>query len=239
MKNIPLEDRIIVALDVPTIDLAKNIVKTLMTKVRFFKVGLQLFLAGHFEIVDWIADQGLKVFLDLKLHDIPNTVKNAISQINNHKVFFTTVHSERSILKTAVEASKGVNILAVTVLTSMDKKDLEPLFKDSELTLEDLVLHRAMMAKEAGCQGIVASGREVSIIRKHLGYDTIVVTPGIRLDRSGGIDDQKRIVTPYEAIREGADYLVVGRPIIDSPSPEKTVEKILADISLGLEHAKN
>ncbi len=227
-QSIPLEDRLILALDVPTPDEALAWVNRLRDKIRFFKIGLQLFVNSHFRVVDIVNDCGAGVFLDLKLYDIPNTVRNAIEQVNNRGVRFVTVHGESGIIKAAVGAAEGVKILAVTVLTSMDEDDLRVL--GSTRNIEEIAALRAQLARDAGCHGIVASGREVAKIRRIVGDEMIIVTPGIRPAGYGGRDDQKRVVTPGDAIRSGADYIVVGRPILKSPDPEKVVDEIFDEI---------
>lgn len=228
MEIIAPQDRLILALDVPTREDALDVVKKLEGSVRFFKIGLQLFLASHFYMVDWLGDRGYKIFLDLKLFDIPNTVVQALSVMSKHPVTFTTLHAEESILKAATEAvSDKIGILAVTVLTSMD-----PLAFKAEYgkTVEDAVLQRAMMAKNAGCAGVIASGSETTLIRKHCGESILIVNPGIRPRSFQGTDDQKRTVTAFEAIRSGADYIVVGRPILKAPDIKAAALDMLREI---------
>ncbi len=231
-QSIPVEDRLILALDVPTLDEALSWVRRLHDKIRFFKIGLQLFVNSHFRVVDVVNEYGANVFLDLKLYDIPNTVRNAIEQVNDRGVKFITVHGESRIIKAAVDAANGVKILAVTVLTSMDESDLKIL--GSTRNVEEIVTLRAQLAKNSGCHGIVASGKEVARVRRVVGNDMIIVVPGIRPLGYSDKDDQKRIVTPGEAIRSGADYIVVGRPILKSSFPEEVIEKILNEIKNNL-----
>ncbi|SFN10443.1 orotidine-5'-phosphate decarboxylase [Thermodesulforhabdus norvegica] len=232
-KDIPLEERLILALDVPSVDEARSWVRSLDGIVRFYKVGLQLFLAGHFSFVDELVESGKKVFLDLKLFDIPNTVAKAMEQINLHGVTFTTVHAESAILKAAVEAAPKVGILAVTVLTSMDQEDLKAI--GAGASLEDIVIARASLAARAGCFGVVASGKEAHAIRRTLGDSLVIVTPGVRPASSSDRGDQKRVVTPEEAVKNGADYIVVGRPVLRARDPLGMVEKIMEELKQSLD----
>ncbi|MEJ5299753.1 MAG: orotidine-5'-phosphate decarboxylase [Thermodesulforhabdaceae bacterium] len=228
MKSIPPEERLILALDVPTKEDALNIVARLGGYVRFFKIGLQLFMASHFYMVDWLGDKGFNVFLDLKLYDIPNTVIQALSIISQHPVSLTTLHAERSILKAGVEATQGKpGILAVTVLTSMDPGDFEA---EHGKSVEKAVIDRTKIAIETGCAGVIASGKEAPIIRRNCGKDFLIVTPGIRPKFSEEKDDQKRTVTAFDAIQNGADYIVVGRPILKAPDPKKVVKELVQEI---------
>ena len=214
-KDIPLDERIIFALDVSTTQEAKHLVETLEPHIKFFKVGLQLFLRGWFHIVEWIRNRDLKVFLDLKFFDVPETVKLAVSTLTDRGVTFATVHGNNAVLRAAVEAAQGVQILAVTVLTSLDEADLGDLgFKCS---VRDLVLSRARRALEIGCSGVISSGLEAGPLRKELGDNFLVVAPGIRPVKN--VDDQKRTVDVREAFENGADYIVVGRPIRDASDP--------------------
>lgn len=234
IRNIPIEDRLILALDVPTVEEAMGWVKKLRSFVKFYKVGLQLFLASHFNFVDDLIKQGYKVFLDLKLYDIPNTVARAVEQIQTHGVTFTTVHGEIAILKAAVNSAPELGILAVTMLTSMSQDDLRLL--GIRENIEDVVLSRALLAAKTGCRGVIVSGREVKAIRQAVGDSLILVTPGIRPSYASieNYGDQKRVVTPGEAIRNGADYIVVGRPILHALHPERVVEDIFCDIEKNL-----
>ena len=214
-KNIPIDKRIIFALDLDSVDEAKKWVTKLKKHVKFYKIGLQLFLAGWFNIVDWIIEQDLEVMLDLKFFDIPQTVASAVKQIKDKKVSFVTVHGNDKILKAAVENKNGVKILAVTVLTSLDNADIEALgFKCST---EDLVLSRAKRALELNCDGVVSSGLEAPKLREVLGRNFLVVVPGIRPVVNN--DDQKRIVDVKRAFSDGADHIVVGRPIREAKNP--------------------
>lgn len=225
-KDIPLNERIIFALDVSTSEEAKQWVETLETHTKFFKVGLQLFLVGGFEIIEWILKRDLKVFMDLKFFDVPETVKLAVRTLTDKGVSFATVHGNDAILRAAVEAAQGVQILAVTVLTSLDEADIRALgFKCS---VQDLVLLRARRAVEIGCSGVISSGIEAPMIRKELGDNFLVVVPGIRPAKN--VDDQKRTVDASKAFENGADYIVVGRPVRDAADPVAVIKDMQAQI---------
>ncbi len=234
-KEIPIEKRIILALDVPTVDEAKKVVKRLEKHIRFYKVGMQLFLAGWFGIVDWILERGHEVFLDLKFYDVPQTVKSATEQLISRDITFITVHGDDKIMQAACAAKKDLKVLAVTVLTSMDNSDLEGIgYKRS---VQELVLSRARRAVAIGCDGVVASGWEARMLRKHLGEDFFVVTPGIRPFKDP-VDDQKRIVTAKEAFESGADHVVIGRPIRNAQNPEILIERMQQDIEEALKASR-
>jgi len=233
-RNIPVNERIIFALDVDSVEQAKEQVKRLESHIRFYKVGLQLFLAGWFPIVEWIAGRGHKVMLDLKFYDIPETVKLAVGQLGDKGVTFATVHGNAPIVGAAVRAaSVGVKILAVTVLTSFSGEDAERFFGPGR-KVEDMVLERARQAIDSGAAGIVASGMEAPRLRSELESDYLIITPGIRpagTDTGREADDQKRIVTAGQAIRGGADYVVVGRPIRDAADPISVIEAMQNEIA--------
>ncbi len=234
-KNIPLNERIIFALDVDSKEEAKKWVDLLGKQINFYKVGLQLFLAEWFPVVEMITERGHKVMLDLKFYDIPETVKLALRQLKNRNITFATVHGNDPILRAAVEERNGIKILSVTVLTSYGKEDLEEMGFSG--TIKDLVFSRAKRALELGCDGIITSGLEASRLRKALGDSFLIVTPGIRPGKNVEIpkDDQKRIVTAQDAIINGADYVVVGRPIRKSEDPVAVVESMQNEIQKGLE----
>ena len=225
-KDIPLNERIIFALDVSTSEEAKQLVQTLESHIRFFKVGLQLFLAGWFDIIEWIRDRDLKVFVDLKFFDVPETVKLAVRALTDRGVSFATVHGNDAILRAAVEAAQGVRILAVTALTSLDEADIRDL--GFECSVQDLVLSRARRALEIGCSGVISSGLEAPMLRKELGDNFLVVAPGIRPVKN--VDDQKRTVDARGAFENGADYIVVGRPIRDASDPVAVIQGMQAQI---------
>jgi orotidine-5'-phosphate decarboxylase len=218
-KTIPPEERLIFALDVPGVLEAQRLVETLREAVQFYKVGLELFLAGggSLELIDWLVGQDKKVFLDLKLYDIPETVGRAVRRLRERPVTFLTVHGDGAILEAACREKGELKILAVTVLTSLNEAGLRELGFDGDVS--DLVLARARRAQELGCDGVIASGLEARALRDQLGDELLIVTPGIRPSGARPADDQKRVVTVEEALRHGADYLVVGRPIRDAPDP--------------------
>lgn len=216
-KTIPPEDRLIFALDIPTADEAKRLVATLKEAVRFYKVGLELFLATGFALIDWLLEQDKQVFLDLKLYDIPETVARAVRQLRNRPITFTTIHYDHRVLEAACRERGNLQILAVTVLTSLDQAGLRDL--GIAMDVHDLVLARARRALETGCQGVIASGQEARSLKESLGEELTIVTPGIRPVESRPADDQKRVVTVEDALRNGADYVVIGRPIRDAPDP--------------------
>jgi orotidine-5'-phosphate decarboxylase len=230
MDTIPLSERLIFALDLPSPEDAKRWVERLEDQVRFFKVGFELFLAGGFPVVEWIQSRGAKVFLDLKFFDVPATVERAVAQVARRGVTFTTVHGNDRILEAAVRAKGAVKILAVTALTSLDEGDLKDL--GFQCSVEDLVLSRARRAMTLGCDGLISSGLEVPRLRRELGSGSILVAPGIR--PVANVDDQKRTVDPRRAFAAGADHIVVGRPIRDAADPQAAVERIVEEIEAGL-----
>jgi orotidine-5'-phosphate decarboxylase len=235
------KDFIIFPLDVATIDAAKEYIGLLAEKVGLFKVGLELFIRCGSEVIDFIHSQtAARVFLDLKLHDIPATVGRAMARIADLGVAFATVHvgETRRMLEAAVEGSGGkVGILGVTVLTSVSAKDLEsagyrPAFYGD---MSYLVLQRARLAREAGCAGVICSGYEAGQIKERFGKDFLAVTPGIRPAWAvTAKEDQRRITTPAQAISAGADYLVIGRPIRDAEDPRRAAVRIAQEIEAVL-----
>jgi len=229
-KEIPAKDRLIVALDVPDHEQARRFVEQLGDSVTFYKVGLELFMAGNYwELVAWLTGQGKKVFADLKFFDVPETVRSAVRRLHGRGVSFTTVHGNDAIMRAAVEARGEVKILAVTVLTSLDQGDLSDL--GFSCNVADLVLSRARRALAIGCDGVISSGLEAPRLREHLGERFLVVTPGIRPVLNRPADDQKRTVDIEEAFRGGADYIVVGRPIRSAPEPRAAAAAIQGRIA--------
>lgn len=227
-KNIPASERLIFALDVPTADEARRLVESLGDSVQFYKLGLELFMAGgYFELVDDLVAQGKKVFVDLKFFDVPETVKRAVARLNGRDVYFATVHGNENILEAACSEKGDVKILAVTVLTSLDEGDLRDL--GFQCSPQALVLSRAKRALAVGCDGVVSSGLEAPELRSSLGDNFLVVTPGIR--PLANVDDQKRTVNVEQAFRNGADYIVVGRPIRAAPDPREAAESIQRTIA--------
>ena len=227
-NKIETNERLIVALDVPSTAQAKALVDNLGDSVVFYKIGLELFMSGdYFELLDWLRVKGKKIFVDLKFFDVPATVGRAVSQMNGKGVTFMTIHGNDSIMKAAAANKDDVQILAVTVLTSLDRGDLDDLGFDCDV--EELVLSRAKRAVAIGCDGVVASGHEAKAMRDALGHSFMVVTPGIRpVDND---DDQKRVVTPAQAFNNGADYIVVGRPIRDAQDPRLAAMKLQSEIA--------
>jgi orotidine-5'-phosphate decarboxylase len=232
------KDYIIFPLDLPTYEQAMSYVELLKDHVGLFKVGLELFISQGPHILKSIRDTGgAGIFLDLKLHDIPATVKRAFLAASLYGPEFVTVHCDEGeeTLKTVAESNPGsTKILAVTVLTSLDQKKLDILGYADKYTkdLSSLVLLKAHIAKAAGCHGVVCSGLEVAMIKKEIGPDIIAVTPGIRPAWAAvNKDDQKRIVTPAEAVRNGSDYVVIGRPIRDAKDPAEAARRTEEEIA--------
>jgi len=235
-KDIPLKDRIIVALDVDRREKAQAMVRACESRVGFYKVGLQLFMADYFNTVDWILDRGHKVMLDLKFYDIPETVKRAVEQVNNRGVSLATIHGNDPIIGAAVETRGDMKLLAVTVLTSIGEADLRA--EGMTRPLGDLVLHRAARALQLGCDGVVCSGLEAKRLTDELGDELLIVTPGIRVV-TGRDDDQKRVVTAGTAIANGADQVVVGRPITTAEDPIRVIEALQEDILEAIRKNQN
>jgi len=225
-------ERLIMALDVPDTTQARALVEQLDTSVAFYKVGLELFMAdGFFALVDWLKARDKKVFVDLKLFDVPATVGRAVARLAARDIDFVTVHGNQGIMQAAAAASSGnLQILAVTALTSLDQGDLDEL--GFQCDVGALVLSRARRALAAGCAGVVSSGMEVAALRRHAPDRLIAVTPGIRPVAND--DDQKRVMTPADAIAAGSDYLVVGRPIRDANDPRAAADDIQAEIQQAL-----
>jgi len=230
MTAIPREERLIVALDVPTAREARALVEKLEGAARFYKVGLELFTAGgYFELAEWLVKRGNKVFADLKLYDIPETVRRAAGNLRGSGATFLTVHGHRSVMEAAAREKGAMKILAVTVLTSFDERDLKEM--GSTQTVEQLVLARARGAAECGCDGVIASGLEAKVLKATFKERLLVVTPGIRPVENKPADDQKRTVDVAQAFANGADYIVVGRPIRDAADPRAAAAGIQKTIS--------
>lgn len=230
-KNIPARDRLIFAMDVPDCDRARTLAEELGDSVTFYKIGLELMMSGgYFELLDWMLARDKKVFCDLKFFDIPATVGSAVRQLKDRGASFVTVHGNQSIMEAAAE-NKGdtLKVLGVTVLTSLDRGDLDDMGFDCDVS--DLVLSRARRALEAGCDGVISSGLEVPRLREFIDSKLLVITPGIRPVDNKPAGDQKRVVTVDTAFSNGADYIVVGRPIRDADSPRAAAEAIQATIA--------
>lgn len=222
-------DRLIVSLDVPTVQEAEKLVTLLGDEASFYKIGYQLVFAGGLEFARDLAKSGKRVFLDMKLLDIDNTVASGVENIAKMGMSMLTLHAYPKAMRAAVEAAKGSGLclLGVTVLTSMDEADLRDAgYADDPRTL---VLRRADQARDAGMGGIVCSAEEAEAVRAVIGPDMALVTPGIR---PAGADkgDQKRVMTPYDALSAGASHLVVGRPIVKAPDPKAAAHAILAEM---------
>lgn len=232
------KDRIIFALDVPDEPSVIELIRLLKGRVGLFKIGLELFVSCGPSVVKRVKEEsdGAGIFLDLKFHDIPATVAGAMRSASGLGAEFVTVHCDEGgeLLRQAVKGAGSTKVLGVTVLTSLSKEGLKEAGIDKRF--EDptaLVLHRAAIAKKAGCAGVVCSGTEAGLVRREFGPDFIIVTPGIRSE-GDPVGDQKRVVTPFEAVKRGADYIVVGRPIRDAKDPVKAAELIGAEIERGL-----
>jgi orotidine-5'-phosphate decarboxylase len=231
--DIAQKDRLIVALDLPSIAAAEAMIARLGESVHFYKIGYQLAYAGGLPLARELASAGKKVFIDLKLHDIGNTVARGVESIATLGATFLTVHAYPQTMKAAAEARAGSNlkILAVTVLTSYDDDDLHA--AGYRFNVADLVEARAQQAQVLGIDGLVSSPEEAASLRKIVGHQMKLVTPGIRPAGSAS-GDQKRIMTPSRAIAAGADYLVVGRPILEGADPKATAQAIQAEIAQAL-----
>jgi len=230
-KNIPDKDRLIFAMDVPDCDRARALAEELGDVVTFYKIGLELMMSGgYFELMDWLIERDKKVFADLKFFDIPATVGSAVRQLKDRGAACVTVHGNQSIMEAAAE-NKGnhLKVLAVTVLTSLDRGDLDDL--GFQCDVEDLVLSRARRALEAGCDGVISSGLEAPRLREFIDEKLLVITPGIRPVDNKPTGDQKRVVSVEQAFRNGADHIVVGRPIRDADNPRAAAESIQATIA--------
>lgn len=224
-------DKLIVALDVPEYDPARELVEHLGDEVSFYKIGLELVFSGGLDLAQELKNEGKRVFLDMKLLDIGNTVERAVATAAGLGVDFLTIHGhDRKTLAAAVKGrgSSQLQILAVTVLTSLDANDLAE--QGTGIAPADLVLHRARMAREAGIDGVIASGQEAARVRAATSPDFLIVTPGIRLP-GGEAGDQTRITTPQQALRDGANHLVVGRPINAAPDPVAAARTFLEQIA--------
>jgi orotidine-5'-phosphate decarboxylase len=224
-KSIPRRERLILALDVPSIGEAKQLVERLGDSVGFYKMGLQLFMTGgYFELIQWLRERNKQVFVDLKFFDIAQTVKNAVKQLTRWDVRFATVHGNDEMVRAAVSEKNGIQILAVTVLTSLDEADMKDLGFQTDI--RSVVESRAKRALEIGCDGLISSGIEAPALREKFGDKFLIVTPGIRPGSNRPVDDQKRTVDVEEAFRNGADYIVVGRPILKADDQKSAAEAI-------------
>jgi len=227
--SLDARERLIVALDVPSIKAAEAMVERLGESVWFYKIGYQLAFAGGLPFAAGLIAAGKQVFLDLKLHDIGNTVAKGVESVAQLGATFLTVHAYPQTMKAAVEGKRGstLRILAVTVLTSYDDADLAA--AGYELNVKELAAARAAQARDTGIDGLVCSAEEVAVLRDIAGPAMVLVTPGIRPSGSS-TGDQKRIMTPARAIEAGADYLVVGRPVLEAGDPKAAADAIVAEM---------
>ncbi len=226
-------DRLIVALDAPDVGWARGLVERIGDGATFYKIGMELAYGGGLALAPELASAGKQVFLDLKLHDIPNTVERATAQAAKLGARFLTVHAYPQTMRAAVAGAKGsgMRILAVTVLTSYDDADLFEAC--GRFGVVETVRRRAEQALSLGVDGLVASAAEAVLVRQTVGRDMLIVTPGIR-PAGAAAGDQKRVATPAEAIRNGADYLVVGRPVTEAEHPGAAAEAVVAEIASAL-----
>ncbi len=229
-KAIPPRDRLIFALDLPTRAEALRVVDQLGDSITFYKLGMQLFMTeGYFELIEELKRRGKKIFVDLKFFDVPETVKNAVANLSTRGVECCTVHGSQAILEAAVQAKGAMKLLAVTVLTSLDRGDLDDL--GFQCDVEELVYSRAKRALAIGCDGVISSGLEAARLRSDLGEKLLIITPGIRPVENRPVDDQKRTVTISDAFLNGADFVVIGRPIRQAPDPKAKAEELQAEIA--------
>jgi len=226
-------DRLIIALDTASIDEARGLVARIGEAASFYKIGMELVYAGGLPLVERLVGEGKKLFLDLKLHDIPNTVQRATAQVARLGASFLTVHAYPQTMKAALAGAAGspLALLAVTVLTSMNDKDL--IEAGYGAGVETTVVHRARQARSRGMHGLVLSPHELAMVRAAIGGPLVLVTPGIR-PKGAGAGDQKRVMTPAEAIAAGADHIVVGRPVTEAKDPKEAALAITAEIEQGL-----
>jgi len=229
-NNISPRERLIVALDLPDVAQAERLVAQIGESAGFYKVGMELAYGGGFSLVERLIASGRRVFLDLKLHDIPNTVERAVAQIARLGATFLTIHAYPQTMRAAVAGRDGsaLKLLGVSVLTSSDDADLRE--AGYAFGVEELVTRRAAQAEAEGVDGLVASAAEAALLRAEWGGRLILVTPGIR-PAGAASGDQKRVATPGRAIKDGADYLVVGRPVTRAPDPRAAAEAIVAEIA--------
>ena len=227
--SLDARERLIVALDLPSVAAAEAMIKQLGDSVWFYKVGYQLAFAGGLPFAARLIASGKQVFLDLKLHDIGNTVAKGVESVAQLGATFLTVHAYPQTMKAAVEGKKGskLRILAVTVLTSYDDADLAA--AGYEMNVKELAAARAAQARDTGVDGLVCSAEEAAALRAVIGPGMVLVTPGIR-PAGSATSDQKRIMTPARAVKAGANYLVVGRPVLEAGDPKAAADAIVAEI---------
>lgn len=219
-------DRLIVALDVPDVATAQTLVNQIGDAANFYKIGLELMMSGeYFTLVKWLKNQGKKVFADLKLYDISETVGRSVKNLAQYEIDLLTIHTaSREIMSRAAENKGKMQVVGVTVLTNLDQKDLNEMGFDPQISLENLVNKKAAMALESGLDGIVSSALEAPNLRKNFGEDFLIVSPGIRLEAVAN-DDQKRVADVEMALKNGSSHLVVGRPITREADPRESAQK--------------
>lgn len=231
------DNSIICALDFADPKKAKSLVEELGDLVNIYKVGMLLQFTGGADMINWLLKNNKKVFLDMKYYDIPETVASVVEQVSKIGVHFLTIHGNSKIIEQAVKArgNSGLKLLAITVLTSMDADDLNEL--GMSCPVDEMVSYRVQKAVDFGCDGIITSGREAGLIKKKFGNSILTITPGIR---PGGtvLHEHKRAVTPGEAIKSGADYLVIGRPIYDAEEPRNVTLTIINEINNALKEKR-
>jgi orotidine-5'-phosphate decarboxylase len=229
-RSIPRRERLIVALDLPDIRAARELVEQLGEAVSFYKIGLELFVAkGCFDFVEWLNGQGKRIFVDLKFFDVPETVRGAVRGLRGRGIALATVHGNQRMMEAAAAEKGDLKLLAVTVLTSLDRGDLDDL--GFECDIGRLVLSRARRALAAGCDGVISSGLEAPLLKAELGGRILIVTPGIRPVENRPTDDQKRTVDVAQAFANGADYIVVGRLIRQASDPRRAADAIHSAIA--------
>ncbi len=221
-----LKEKLIVALDIPDLAAAKKLVDDIGDEVIFYKIGLELMMSGgYFELVKWLKNKGKKVFADLKLYDISETVGRAVKNLAQYEIDLLTVHTaSRGIMEQAAQNKGKMQVIGVTVLTNLDQKDLEEMGFDPNISLENLVIKKTEMALSSGLNGIVASALEAPNLRQKFGSDFLIVSPGIRLEAIAN-DDQKRVADVQTALTNGSSHLVVGRPITRDSNPQAAAQK--------------
>jgi orotidine-5'-phosphate decarboxylase len=221
-----MSEKLIVALDVPDIEAAKKMVEDLGDEIIFYKIGLELMMGGqYFELVKWLKNKDKKVFADLKLYDISETVARAVKNLAKYEVDLLTIHTaSHQIMQQASENKGKMQIIGVTVLTNLDSKDLNEMGFDPNISLENLVLKKTQMALNAGLNGVVASALEATLLRQKFGSDFLIISPGIRLEEITN-DDQKRVADVKTALTNGSSHLVVGRPITRDANPKNAAQK--------------
>lgn len=220
------QEKLIIALDVANIDEAKKLVNEIGDDAIFYKIGLELMMSGsYFELVKWLKNKGKKVFADLKLYDISETVARSVKNLAQYEIDLLTIHTaSRQIMQKAAENKGKMQIIGVTVLTNLDQNDLSEMGFDPNISLENLVLKKTQMALDSGLNGIVASALEATNLRQKLGNDFLIVSPGIRLEEVAN-DDQKRVADVNTALTNGSSHLVVGRPITRDVNPKAAAQK--------------